>query len=217
MSPGQTQVTIGLITFCLAAFLAGGCTHTFVLDSEALSAWPPHHKLDLAINLLLTDEFTKSIYDKEIVGEHYVFLLGAPLAVNAEAMTKEAFAEVTVTRGTKPDAKGMDAVLTPSVAAIEHAMSVWAVEDVEMTIDVRWTLTDPQGQVLWVRTVRGTGKHVLGNILTDEAGKARKRVGKVIADLFTKSLLAITTAPELRGIQERHTGSATPETPRRHP
>ena len=101
---------------------------------------------------------------------------------------------------TAPPAAGI--VITPKVADVAHSMSAWAFDPVEMSIDVEWTITDPRGQVLWVKTIRGSATHNLGNMYTHKSN-AKKRVDKVMEDLFSKSLAAITAAPELARVAQR--------------
>jgi hypothetical protein len=203
MTGSIVSLSRGLIVALFAVLTLGGCTHKYKLDAKPITEWPAHERLPLRANLVLTDEFASASMVKKMMGDKFVFPIGEPLVVNAEAMAREAFQQVTVTRGSAANAgSGVDCVLTPTLSGAEQGMSAWAFDPVDLTIDVEWRLTDAAGKPLWVQTVRGVTRDNLGNAFTHKK-EARQRVNKTIQDLYRKSLLAITSAPEARRLASK--------------
>jgi hypothetical protein len=183
-----------LLVMTLAAFLQGACTHVYKIDEQALTNWPAHEKVAAPITLRLTSALQEYKFDKEMLGDHFVYPLGNALAIDAQAMANEAFSKVTVAK----DADSTSGyVLTPRVVTAELTTSAWAFEETDMTLDLEWSLTDSAGKVIWVKTVRGVGRNIWGNIYIHEA-EATKRSGKLLHNLFETSLVTITTAREVR-------------------
>lgn len=194
-----SKILVSFTLLLLLALLSGGCTHTYKLNEKAVAEWPEHKKIAASVNLVLTEQFRQTKYDKEVMGDHMVYPFGPLLALNAETMAKEAFNTVNVIKADKNPAPNSGPTLTPTVENIQQAVSVWAFDPVETTLDVRWTLTDSSGKTLWVKTVRGSADHILGNVFIHHE-EAKTRADKLMQDLFTKSLTAITSAPEVRAI-----------------
>jgi hypothetical protein len=189
------------LTLALAVLVfASGCKHTYKLNSGPITTWPEHEKRDASVGLVLTDDFCNYTYEKEMMGDRFIYPLGVPLANNAKATVERAFSQVSVERvgsaaGSGSAAAG-DLIITPRVVGMTHGMSAWAFDPVDVSIDVEWKVTDSAGQVVWIKTVRGAARHHQGNMYTHKSN-AKKRIDKVMVNLFGNSLIALTTAPEL--------------------
>jgi hypothetical protein len=194
----KIMVPVAIVGFALLfGLFAGGCTVNYELNTVPISKWPDHVKVPLKVNLVLSDPFRAYVFDKaNFEGDHFKYPLGKVFAVNSQAMAEAGFDQVTVVAPSAP-AAGVDAILTPEIGLVDRSTSAWAFDPVDMTADLKWTVTDPSGRVVWVKTVRGISKHALGNAFNHSA-YAKEHVNLTMIDLFSKSLMELTTAPEIR-------------------
>jgi hypothetical protein len=179
----------------------GGIYDYYVLDNTPLKTWPAHEKIPTTIALQLNDLFTHYQCGHAMMGVHFVYPLGRLLEVNSEDMAGKIFARVLVKQNEVSSLAGVRAILTPEVAGFEHSTVATAFDTVEISLDVKWTLSDPEGKIIWVRTVRGTGRSTFGNSLTYK-DEGRRRVAELMVNLFTRSMEEISAAPEVRKLQE---------------
>jgi hypothetical protein len=195
----------------LIGMFSGGCTINYELNTTPISNWPDHERVPASVDLVLSDQLRGYVFEKTSWGgDHFRYPIGNVVAVNSRAMAEAAFAKVIVTDGKSPPPPGVNGILTPEMGLVDRSESAFAFDPVDMTADVKWTMSDPHGQVLWIKTVRGTAKHDLSNVFGHTAA-AREHVDLVMQDLFTKSLKEITTAPDVRGLAGRyHAGAYGP-------
>lgn len=183
--------------------LCGGCTWEYMLDTEPISRWQDHQKLPLTVNLVITDQLRRYVFTKSSgLGDTFKYPVGQVVAINAQAMSQAAFASTVVTDENSSPSSTVDLTLTPEIGLVDRSLSAFAFDAVPMTADVKWTVADSHGRVVWIKTVRGAATHKLGNKYT-HLDDAREHVNLVMVDLFNKSLQAITTAPELRALSPR--------------
>src|SRR6266478_9310497 len=106
------KLSSGMCLVVLLLFLFAGCTlvHTFSLPPVE---YPVAERIQLRVNLRLTDEFCGAKYERR--GERIEY--GESLCQNARGLAQATFSSVTVASGWSPaPASAADAHLTPVVA-----------------------------------------------------------------------------------------------------
>lgn len=184
---------------CLSILSAAGCTTNYRVDSEPAQAYRTAEKVDLRIELCMSDEFCGYVWEhRSAFGDGFRMELGPAFSANAEAMAKGVFRDVVISRGVPHSpATNEDAVLCPRVVSVERAIGATAFSEMKTTIDMEWALTDRDGNLIWVDTIQGVGAAQTGNMFTHKA-QARKQGNRAIQDVFAKSAEAITDSPEVR-------------------
>ncbi|MCC5828652.1 MAG: hypothetical protein JJU36_04320 [Phycisphaeraceae bacterium] len=196
MTPTIDRPTMLMLALIFTMSGAVGCTRTYRLDPVEFSQWPEYRQVDMHVHLHLSDELRGHTYEKHMLGDRFRYPVGPVLALGAAQTAEKAFTRVTVSEGGRIPTVEADGILTPDVVGMEQATSIWAFEAVDTSIDLLWTLKDPDGNTLWAKTIRGTSRHHLGNAFTHRSA-ARKRVSMCVEDLFHKSLVDLTTAQEI--------------------
>lgn len=186
----------GIFLVCLVA----GCTISYEAPANISVVYPTADKIPLSIELRLTDELRAAQwYRKTSLGDKFVMPLGAVLSDHAETMSRQLFSKVTVTKGNVPASAPVDgdAVLLVTPVAVERSLGATAFGDSILTVILEWTLTDSNGQLIWVDTVKGQGVRKSGNIFTHKS-KASDQIEAMVLDLFEKSYQEISSSPEIR-------------------
>lgn len=177
--------------FCV--LLVSGCSYTYDAPQLTVAYYPEAHKMDLSVELLLTDEFQNAKWEDR----GFILPLGEALSRNAEAMSRAVFASVVVVRAEMPSkARNSDAILTPNMMSAQRTVGATAFSEQITTILLEWTLTDPDGKLIWVDTVQGEGIGLSGNVFTHEA-KTREQADLALNRLFQSSAKAISSSPEI--------------------
>lgn len=192
------------LSFCIvlaATFFAVGCTHSYRVPDVSLqnqgAEYAVDKKIDLAINLCLTEELNAAKWEKHSMGDTFVIPIGAQLAKNASDLSEILFKHVVVVNTPLPNGtRPADAVLTPRVVAIERSMGATAFGESIFTVVLEWKLEDAQGNPIWIDSIKGEGRANTGNVFTHKSN-AEKQSEMLLKDLFGKSLQAIKTSPEI--------------------
>ena len=89
-------------------------------------------------------------------------LLGVVLSDHAEAMSRQLFSEVTVAKENVSASApvDVDATLLPKPVAIERTIGFSTFGESILTVVLEWTLTDSNGQLVWVDTIKGQGVNI---------------------------------------------------------
>ena len=197
---------IGLVLLVVAACTANtACTHVYKVDGVAYDGYRDIEKRNLDVELRLTDEFSNYTWEMKRMGDTFQMPLGQALCRNAEALCEALFDDVTVRRVTATEPSGLsaaDGALTPAVSVVERAMGGWAFGKMTTVIGVEWTMTDRDGNLVWVQTIQGSGAANTGNMFTHH-GNARKQAERAIEDLFTKTYEAIAASPDINAMEAR--------------
>jgi len=195
MDDARARQTVYPIIVLLGLLVTAGCTTNYKVDTKSAVDYGAWDKLDLAVQLQLSDEFSDYTWEhKTGLGDTFRMKLGPALSNNAEALAKGLFRDAVVSRGA---AGGVDGVLTPRVVSVERAMGATALSNMKTIIDLEWALTDRQGKLIWVDTLQGVGEAKTGNIFSHKS-EGRKQGNRAIEDVFRKSAEAITGSREVR-------------------
>lgn len=189
-----------LSIFCV--LLVSGCSYTYDPPQLTVRYYPEAQKIDLSVELLLTNEFQNAQW----ADRGFILPLGEALSRNAEAMSRAVFASVVVTRAeTSSKARNSDAILTPNMVSAQRTVGATAFSEQITTILLEWTLTDPDGKLIWVDTVQGDGIGLSGNVFTHEA-KTQEQAELALTRLFQNSATAISSSPEIRSYARTRRG-----------
>lgn len=182
----------------LGMFSLAGCTITFNPPTHPVAGYVSTSKTPLNVELRLSEELRAAKWKGTRAGDTFVIPLGEALAKNAEVVARELFANVVVTNGTTgPAQAGVDAVLTPRMVSAEQTMVIWAFEEQVLTVMLEWILKDPQGNLVWVDTVKGEGETNMGTVFTG-ISNGQERVKKMLEDLFHKSFQVMSSSRAIR-------------------
>ncbi|MGA8140936.1 MAG: hypothetical protein WB948_09630 [Desulfobaccales bacterium] len=204
----RTSVRRFQIYFVMAmAFFTWGCTTTFSVPNVTLqskgSDYIADKKIDLVVNLCLTDALKDAKWEKHSMGDTWVIPIGEQLAKNARETSEIAFQRVLVSSSPVPaESKQVDVYLTPRVAVIERSVGTTGFGESIFTITMEWKMEDLNHNIIWADSITGQGKANTGNIFTYK-GYAEKQMEMLLNDLFSKSLTAMRTSPEINNFASR--------------
>lgn len=181
--------------------LLAGCTSVYKAPANISVNYLAAEKIPLSVELRLTDELRAAQWVRKSMGSTFVMPLGVVLSDHAEAMSRRLFSKVTVTKNNVPDSAPVDsdAVLSIKPVAIERSLGATAFGKSILTVILEWTLTDSNGQLVWVDTIKGQGVKNSGNVFTHKSN-ASAQIEAMIKDLFEKSYQAISNSPEIRSL-----------------
>ena len=175
------------LQFCVLFVLiiaTSGCSPIVIIEIEKYISYPVLKKIPLKIELLLTEKFRSS--GDVSYGRKYV--IGRGLSENAKVLAEALFEHVTVTSSEAAVPTKAEAVLIPSLLAFRSTIPNLLWNDSKTILDIKWSLRDPDGKILWVSTIRGEG-HGPYN---------KKYIQMVIDDLFQKTFQRMSSSPEIR-------------------
>ena len=198
---GISMQRLSVYVITAGAFLASGCSHNYSIPDVSLrnqgGEYVMEKKIDLVVNLCLTDEFRATKWEKHSMGDTFVIDIGDQLAKNVSELSDILFKDVVVTDTPSTGrARRVDAIITPRVVAMERTMGATAFGESIFTVVLEWKLEDDQNNMIWIDSIKGEGRAATGNIFTHKSN-AEKQVEMLLKDLFSKSFQAIRASPEI--------------------
>lgn len=188
-------------TFLVLAFLliASACTHVYDAPEGTVTSYEPSAtKIPLNVGLVLTDEFKASKWERSSMGDTFVMPIGENLARNSEALAKQTFSNVTVAKSQNGfSTANVSAILTPRLAALDQNQAAWAFGKSTLVVILEWEMRTPDGDLIWVDSVKGEGKNSGGNSFT-HAGQAEERIEQAVDMLFASSYQTISKSKEIK-------------------
>ena len=182
----------------LVWFLTGCATPTYEAPTNIPVRYPVADKIPLSVELRLTDELRAAQTQSKL--RPYTMLLGVVLSDHAEAMSRQLFSEVTVAKENVSASApvDVDATLLPKPVAIERTIGFSTFGESILTVVLEWTLTDSNGQLVWVDTIKGQGVNIpeffpVRSNMSDQ-------IVAMVKGLFKKSHVAISNSPEIRAL-----------------
>jgi hypothetical protein len=188
------------LVFATALF-ATGCTHVYTVPDVSLKSQGSDYivdkKIDLAVNLCLSEELRAAKSENHALGDTFIIPIGEPLTKNTSELAEILFRDVVTTNAPVPaGTKKVDAILTPRVAAIERSMGAHAFGESILTVVLEWKLEDTRNNMIWIDSIKGEGRANTGNVFTANSN-AKKQAEMLLKDLFGKSFQAMKTSPEI--------------------
>lgn len=187
-----------LSMICATAVLIGtGCTHVYKAPLQTVGPYNGA-PVGMAVTLRISEELKAAKWEDKMMGDTFVIPLGENLTHNAETMVRAAFSDVAVqTEPYGTMSPTMDASLEPKFVMVEQTMGVMAFSDSVLSVVIEWVMKDPNGNLIWVDSVKGNGTANTGNIFTANSN-ALKRVERMLNELFLNSYRAILSSQEIQ-------------------
>ena len=184
----------------ISLLLISGC-RTYNAKIPTFTDYPEQQAYDTTVALVLSEEYAGHICD--VPSRSYRVSLGNALERNSIYVAKKLFNTVHVVKGASAGIpKDAVAILKPSIVSDCMSGSMSAFDKSEYVIDVEWTLEDRQGNLVWLKTIRGKAKNAAGSLGSIRL-QAGKRIRAALEDLFGKTYEAIRIAPAIREFVEQ--------------
>jgi hypothetical protein len=184
-------IRLALITIPLLGLLGSGCTSTYKIKCDAVTSYPTGTHLDSSVVLVLENDFAGGVvWTRKSITLSPPMSYTAPgsLEKSAEALTRALFRQVQLCKGSAPNAPPeCDALVKPHVVSVEEA---WDVKG-GLTIFLEWTVTRPNGQLVWKKTIKGEG---IGAVSVNPLFQ------RAITQAFQESYAQMSTSPEIRAL-----------------
>ena len=178
---------------CSFAGMVAGCAFiftTYEVPTEPIS-FADERRIEKRVLLVLTPDLEAANHVLETGGWRQTCPIGEPIAMNAEALARAIFADVQVHRGSAATAEsgGFDAILEPSVTHSSRNRPPTIFGDQTLAATLKWTLTAPSGELLWVESVNGKG--------TAKLAEGEDQIELLMDDLFRSSYRAFRSSAEI--------------------
>ena len=187
----------------LLAIILSGCAASTVVVPVVPVDFQKIDKIPISVELLLTGELQIAELFIQPDG-FYRIPLGNALSENAELLARSIFKKVSVRSDEMPrSGQQIDAVLLPEIISATQTRPMLGLSKAVLLIVFQWTLNDRNGNPIWVDTIKAKGISSLVVGVSVKKG-TKRRVQKVINDLFTKSFEAMSTSREIRKFASDH-------------
>lgn len=194
MKKSSSNHFLKIIYVFILALLLSACQTVYKLPAQPVLGYPKSEKINLNVNLILSDELCKTEWQYWDVIT-YTIPLGDAICQNAEVVTRELFSTVAI-KNHVPVSKETEvgATLIPRVISFEMpwVQGIWNYTII--TVIFEWTLKDSNDNIIWVDTITAEG--------IEKGGLHRepteRRIKDLIDDLFHNSFQAISTSPEIK-------------------
>jgi hypothetical protein len=152
-------------------------------------------KINLSVALCISDEVRNAEFDAS--DRHYVIRVGNTFVKNAETLARTLFSVVEM-REHREDclAPNVDATLTPEIVSLSRNFPTWATTPSKTVVQVRWTMTDSTGQIVWVDTLSGNESRRARTAL-NLGKKAAEDFTTAIHNMLIQTFEAISNSPEI--------------------
>jgi hypothetical protein len=115
------------------------------------TGYPSRSKIPLKVALNITDELCESKDTSKTIA------IGAAVASNACVLARSTFTDVMEITNGKPVPSMVDAILTTKVAYFNRTTGASASGEFIIAIKLEWTLSKPDGNIIWVDTISAQG------------------------------------------------------------
>ena len=168
---------------------------------EPFTGYVGQEKIHLKVGLNITDELLQAKKEQHGMNDTWPIPIGDSIAMNAGVLTRHVFDEVVDMRnGQLPSNEIVDAVFTPRVAYIGETVGATSFGESIIDLKVEWTLSDSNGNTIWVDTINGQSSGSTG-------WTSREKVLKMaLEDLLLKSEQAIFSAQAIKQFAQHRQG-----------
>lgn len=202
------RVLFPLLTVLGVAFLITACSNVLEIPTISFSAYQQTERINLSVELSLTEEFRTAKSERMQDQETIIFPLGDNLVVNAETLARAIFADVSiVTDNSDVKQKQVDAVLVPRMVSSQRLspISAFVKQPYKIAVVLEWTMKDREDNLIWLDTVTAEGKVFELGFNREENRK--KLITSLIENLFQNSYDALSSSPEIRNLAGRRSSS----------
>jgi hypothetical protein len=179
---------IFVLISALSSLLLAGCAS---ISNQPFTAYGGQEKIHLKVGVNVTDEL------RLVKNEKWNIPVGESIATNAPVFARHLFDDVVdMSNGQLPPNETVAAILTPKVAYTTRTVGATAGGESIVDIKVEWTLSDANGNPIWVDTIDGRS--------SDSTRTNPKKVAqKALEDLLLKSQQAISSAPAIKQFAQK--------------
>ena len=186
-----------------ALLFASGCTATFDQPIHEIELAPGNRKIDLAVQLVMTEDFKEAKWEKSNTGNTSVIPIGDNLVHHTTTLMQNVFTHPVIPEtenGTFMEDVAIDYYIRPHVEFIEQSFGVSAFSKASTSIGILWIIEKDEGTPIWAETVIGVGVGEGGNAFTWEE-KQKERFRLAIQDLYQKTQIEMLSSPLLQKLQ----------------
>ncbi len=187
----------------VALLFVPGCTATLDQPIHEIELAPQTGRVDLAVQLVLTDDFRKAKWEKSHAGITAVIPIGDNLVHHTTTLMQNVFTDPVIlghdNRAFREDIE-VQYFIRPKVVFVEQSFGVSAFSKASTSIGVLWIIEKTEGTPIWAETIIGVGVGETGNAFTGEE-KQKDRIRLAIQDLYQKTQVEILSSPLLRKLQ----------------
>ncbi len=181
-------------------FALNGCAPTYLDVPLKRVEYGSGEKINLSVVLCISDEVRNAVFDAS--DRNYVIHVGNTFVQYAEALARALFSVVeTGEQRGGCVAPNVDATLTPAIVSLSRNYPVWATTPSKTVVQVRWTMTDSTGQIVWVTTISGSESKRTGTALNSDK-KAARDFKTAIHNALIQTFEAISNSPEILRLAE---------------
>jgi hypothetical protein len=172
----------------LSSLLVAGCAS---ITNQPFTAYVGQEKIHLKVGVNVTDELRMAKNDK------WNIPIGESIATNAPVLARHIFDDVVdMSNGQLPANETVAAILTPKVAYINRTVGASGGGESVVDIKVEWTLSEANGNAIWVNTIDGRSS-------ASTRTKPKKVARKALEDLLLKSQRAISSAQAIKQFAQK--------------
>ncbi|MGB7747648.1 MAG: hypothetical protein WBN75_10220 [Verrucomicrobiia bacterium] len=184
----KTYPRIFVLISALSSLLLAGCAS---VPNQPFTAYVGREKIHLKVAVNITDELRKVKTDK------WNIPIGISIATNTPVLARHVFDDVVdISNGQLPPNETVGAILTPKIVYTARTEGATGGGESIMDIKVEWTLSDTNGNTIWVNTIDGR------NNATNRTG-SKEVSRKALEDLLLKSQQAISSAPAIKQFAQK--------------
>ena len=165
---------------------------------QPFTAYVGQEKIHLKVGLNITDALLKAKGETHSMGDTWVIPIGDTIATNAVLLARHTFDEVVnMSNGQLPPNTTVAAILTPKVAYVNRTMGATSFGESIVDIKVEWTLSDLNGNTIWVDTIDGQSSASTGWT------NPKTVLKRALEDLLLKSEQAISSAQAIKQFAQK--------------
>lgn len=200
--------SVKALTICLVSLagpvLFSGCATTFPIPQKDLTANIQGTPYNATVQLVMPKSYCDYVWVHNVgMGNIYKVPLGQTLCLNHEKMLQKAFTKVIRTQDGHLDGiGGVDLIAVPKLISYDYVPGVTAFHESRQTIKIEWTVTDTQGNILWVDTLQAVGAGASGTAFSYK-NNTRDYAYEMLANLHKDAYEALMQSPEIKNYISR--------------
>jgi hypothetical protein len=182
------RATVKLLGTIVACLSISACAPLIVPTNYQVKPPSDAMKIPLAVKLEVSDAFAKCMFVGNKGGNEAVIAIGAALVSGAKQALSGVFQEVLFPPYPATSREStVDAVITPEIIEVENRLtgnppsSKW-----ESHITIKWTVEKPNGDVLYMNTIRGESPYRAFTTAFSYSGALYKAMILVLQDHFER-------------------------------
>lgn len=190
-----------IICCIIVSTIFTGCGSFKTVVPEKIVEYPANDKLNFDINAEISNSITEAKYD--LMGNSSnSYVLGENFKKNIDTLLGRIFNKYKIIKG--GDEGDYAYTLVVELIKIEASIGMWAPNDAETTIIMQWSLKNSNKEIVWIDTVKGSGKSISGYGAGSEnfVIMSNGRIDAAIKDVFINSYNSIYASPVIKKLSK---------------